>query len=248
MTASVLIIDDDPALLKLLAYEARFAGFNTYTAGTIAEGLEQLRRQPVEVVLTDVHLPDGNGIDLVRTIKTAYANIEVIAITSDGRISDGVRAIKNGAYDYLEKGADANRLVTLLNGAAKNAQLQSNIEKLDQQVNDETVKDKPDIISINNAQLERAAEIIKAIHSPLRQRILQLIFKHGKRTVTEIYTELELPQPIASQHLGILKNAGLVTDKREGKGVAYSANYTGIEKIVAFAQQLMDGEANEEKN
>lgn len=244
MDKSVLIIDDDAALLTLLAYEAKFAGFNVYKASSITDGLEQLRQQPVDVVLTDVHLPDGNGVELVQTIKAAYPHTEVIAITSEGRISDGVRAIKNGAYDYLEKGADQQRLATLLNDASQNAQLQARISQLNNRVNDENIKERRDIISLNHEQLEKATEIIKAIHSPLRQRILQLIFKHGKRSVKEIYLELDLPQAIVSQHLALLKSAGLVSDQRDGKYSVYSANYVGIEKIIAYTQQLIDSDNN----
>lgn len=240
---TVLVLDDDPHLRALLVYQVKKTGFKTVEADTVKAALHILETQAINLVLTDVMLPDGNGVELTRMIKTAYPLIEVIAITSEGRISDGVQAIKNGAFDYLEKGSDNHRLPPLLTGAAEKHLLQSQLKQLDEKVEDlNTEANRKDLIAENAKQLEKASLILKALQSPLRQRILHLMFTRGQVTVTEVYTELELDQPIASQHLAILKNAGLVEHHREGKSVQYSANYTGIEKIVAVVQQLMPKE------
>jgi DNA-binding NtrC family response regulator len=233
----VLVIDDDEQLRRLLVYQINKAGFQIAEAGSVREALLILEKQEISVVLTDVHLPDGNGIELTQMIKAAYPDTEVIAITSQGRISDGVKAIKNGAFDYLEKGDDSNRLLVLINQAAEKALLQKRISSLEKEVSE--VESRKDIIGQNAAEIDKAILIIKAIHSPLRQRILQLIFAQGRATVTEIFTRLELEQAIASQHLAILKNAGLVHAQREGKSVYYSANYPGIEMVITFVQQLL---------
>lgn len=237
---TVLVLDDDPHLRALMVYQVKKTGFKTLEADTVKGALHILETEPINLVLTDVMLPDGNGVELTRMIKTAYPLIEVIAITSEGRISDGVQAIKNGAYDYLEKGSDNHRLPLLLTGAAEKHLLQSQLKQLDEKVDDLNKEaNRKDLIAENMKQLEKASLILKALQSPLRQRILHLMFTRGQVTVTEVYTELELDQPIASQHLAILKNAGLVEHTREGKSVHYSANYSGIEKIVAVVQQLM---------
>lgn len=240
MNAKVLIVDDDLSLRKLLVYQINSAGFITAEAGDLKSAMRILEKQEFDVVLTDVHLPDGNGVELIQMIKASYPFIEVIAITSQGRISDGVKAIQNGAFDYLEKGEDTQRLISLLTDATEKALLQRRIAGLDKEVNEYAhIRNRNDVIGQNMEQIERAALIIKAIHSPLRQGIMQFIFTRGKASVTEIYTGLDLEQSIASQHLLILKNAGLVTPHREGKKVYYSANYTGIEKIIALVQQLL---------
>lgn len=239
MSATVLVIDDDYYLKKLFTYLISKTGFNVLQAEDVATALNLLANEEVQVVLTDVQLPDGNGVELTRIIKARYPLIEVIAITSAGKIADGVRAMKNGAFDYLEKGVENDKLVALVTDAAEKAQLQFRIHQLEKEVTEVQMKNKKDIIALNLEQLEKATLILKAIHSPLRQQILNLIFTHGRASVTEIYTQLNIPQAIASQHLLLLKNANLVNTTREKRNVYYAANYTGIEKIIALVQQLL---------
>lgn len=238
--ATVLILDDDPDLRKLLCYQINKAGFKIFEADTAQHALDILNKESVDVVLSDVFLPDGNGVDLTKVIKAAYPTCEVVVITGEGRIEDGVKAIKNGAFDYLVKSEDTEKLISLLTQAAESVLVKKRIQELEKEVDDK-LHSNEDIIAQNAEQIEKATLIIKAIHSPLRQRIMQLIFAHGRITVTEIYTTLNLEQSIASQHLGILKSANLVHSTREGKKVFYSANYTGIEKIIVFVQQLLSG-------
>lgn len=243
MNATVLILDDDPDLRKLLCYQISKAGFNILEAETVQNALGVLEKNQVDVVLSDVFLPDGNGVELTQVIKAAYPVIEVIVITGEGRIKDGVKAIKNGAFDYLVKSEDTDTLIQLLTQAAESVAVKKRINDLEKEVDGHLQSKGEDIIAQNAEQIEKATLIVKAIHSPLRQRIMQLIFAHGRITVTEIYTALNLEQSIASQHLGILKAADLVHSTREGKKVFYSANYTGIEKIIVFVQQLLTGKA-----
>ena len=76
------------------------------------------------MVISDVKLPDINGIDLTKTIKSAYPPIEIIVLTAYGTINDGVTAIKNGAFDYITKGDDNEKIIPLVNKAMDKAILQ----------------------------------------------------------------------------------------------------------------------------
>ena len=114
---TVLIIDDDKQLKILLAGIIAKEGFNVLTAGDATSGLKILDKERVSVVLSDVNLPDANGIELVETIKSKYPITEIIVITGYGTIADGVMAIKNGAFDYLVKGDDNAKIIPLLNKA-----------------------------------------------------------------------------------------------------------------------------------
>ena len=66
-------------------------------------------------------LPDGNGVDMVTTIKKLYPELEVILLTAHGNIPDGVQAIKNGAFDYITKGDDNNKIIPLISRAMAQA-------------------------------------------------------------------------------------------------------------------------------
>ena len=124
--ASVLLIDDEPQLRQLLARLLSVEGFEIAEADSVKGGLKQLEKNSFEVVLLDVKLPDGNGVEFTKTIKEKYPETEIILQTAYGNIADGVRAIKNGAFDYLVKGDDNNRIIPLINKAIEKAKLQFN--------------------------------------------------------------------------------------------------------------------------
>ena len=109
-------------------------GFEILEAATCKAALKKLEQFTADVVLCDVKLPDGNGVDLIKEIKNLYPQIEIILLTAYGNIPDGVQAIKNGAFDYLTKGNDNDKIIPLINRALEKVQLQKRIEKLEQQV------------------------------------------------------------------------------------------------------------------
>ena len=136
MKATVLIIDDEAKLCGLLSRIISLEGFQVLEAGDIKSGLKMLEKTDVQVVISDVKLPDGNGVDLTREIKSKYPCIEIIVLTAFGTIADGVTAIKNGAFDYLVKGDDNERIIPLLNKAIEKAQMQFRISQLEKKVAD----------------------------------------------------------------------------------------------------------------
>jgi DNA-binding NtrC family response regulator len=121
MPADILVIDDEAQLRKLLRRVISLEGFHVTEADTIKLANEQLGRQPFDVVLCDVKLPDGNGVEFVKEIKNRFPAIEVILLTAFGNIADGVQAMKNGAFDYMVKGDDNNRILPLLHQATERA-------------------------------------------------------------------------------------------------------------------------------
>lgn len=120
----VLIIDDERQLRGLLARIIGLEGYEVIQAENCAAGLRQLERTRPEVVLCDVKLPDGNGVDLVGRIKAIAPDAEVILLTAYGNIPDGVQAIKNGAFDYITKGDDNPKIIPLLSRAMEKAKAQ----------------------------------------------------------------------------------------------------------------------------
>src|SRR5210317_1153627 len=87
-------------------------------------------------------------------------------------------------------------------------------------------------INIHRESLELSAEILRALAHPLRMKILSFIDKNGSINVNKIYNTLKLEQSITSQHLRILRNAGLVIAKREGKFILYSIAYDKVDQTV----------------
>src|SRR6478735_5816069 len=117
MAGNILIIDDEEALRKLLSRIIGLEGFTVEEAGTLKAGLVILTRKKIDVILCDVKLPDGNGVDFVKEAKAKYPLTEIVLLTAYGNIPDGVQAIKNGAFDYITKGNDNDRVLPLLHQA-----------------------------------------------------------------------------------------------------------------------------------
>ena len=97
---NILIIDDEVKLRGLLARIIKSEGFAVVEAPDLKLGFKKLEQNDIDIVLCDVKLPDGNGVDFLQKIKTKFPLTEVILLTAYGNISDGVQAMKNGAFDY----------------------------------------------------------------------------------------------------------------------------------------------------
>ena len=135
LRSSILIIDDEPKLRQLLTRMLSLEGFEVVEAENAKTGLKRLEKELFNVVLLDVKLPDGNGVELCKLIKDKYPETEVILQTAYGNIADGVSAIKNGGFDYQVKGNDNNKIIPLLNKAIDKSKLQFKIKALQQQLN-----------------------------------------------------------------------------------------------------------------
>ena len=133
-TATLLLIDDEPRLRQLLARILQLEGYTILEAENARAGLKVLERETVQLVISDVKLPDKNGIELTAQIKQLYPATEVIVLTAYGTIQDGVTAIKNGAFDYITKGDDNDRIIPLVNRAVEKADLQFRIRQLEEQM------------------------------------------------------------------------------------------------------------------
>lgn len=134
MQYTVLIIDDEKKICSLLARIIELEGFKVFQAGTGKEGLKILANNDVYVVLSDVKLPDFNGVELVKEIKKIKPYAEVINLTAFGTIADGVMAMRNGAFDYITKGDDNDKIIPLVYKALDKAKLQYRVNELENKV------------------------------------------------------------------------------------------------------------------
>lgn len=116
-----MIIDDEPIIRKLLSRMMELEGYEVHCAEDCSSGMKALRRFKPEVVLCDVFLPDGNGVDMIKKLKEAQPGCEVVLLTAHGNIADGVQAIKNGAFDYIVKGDDNRKIIPIISRAMTQA-------------------------------------------------------------------------------------------------------------------------------
>src|SRR5882672_8803251 len=120
-SAALLIIDDEPQLRNILQRLFAGEGYRVTTADTGAQALQRVKLHRYEVVLCDVRLPDANGVELTKAIKSQQPDAEVIVLTAFGTISDAVQAMQNGAFQYLVKGDDNDKLIPTVSRALDKA-------------------------------------------------------------------------------------------------------------------------------
>ena len=99
----VLVVDDEPDIRELLELTLVKMGLGVASAGTIAEAKERLKGEHYELCLTDMRLPDGEGLELVRYIAASANDLPVAVITAHGSAENAVAALKAGAFDYVSK-------------------------------------------------------------------------------------------------------------------------------------------------
>ncbi len=133
---NILIIDDEENLRKLLTRVIELEGYAVIQAGNIKDAIRILNRENVQVVVSDVRLPDGNGVELTARIRSEHPGVEVIVLTAYGTIQDGVNAIKNGAFDYLTKGDHQEKIIPLLSKASERALLRQKVLTLESKLQD----------------------------------------------------------------------------------------------------------------
>lgn len=130
----VLIIDDEEKLRSLLSKIISLEGFEVLQAADAKKGLQKLETNDIDVIICDVKLPDSSGVDLSKIIKDKYPSIEIILLTAYGNIPDSVQAIKNGAFDYITKGDDNNKIIPLLYKATEKVVLAKRVLQLEKQL------------------------------------------------------------------------------------------------------------------
>jgi two-component system NtrC family response regulator len=232
---NILIIDDEEKLRSLLSRIIGLEGYNVTEAANVKDGLKKLAREDINLVVTDVKLPDGNGVELTQKIKTLYPQIEVIVITAYGTIQDGVKAIKNGAFDYIMKGDDNDKIIPLVARAMDKALLQKRILGLEQRIEK---KHSFDNVIGESKQLKEAIELAKKV-SQTDSTVLLLgetgtgkeVFAQAIHTASQRRLKPFVAVNCSTFNAGLLENelfghkAGAFTDaSRDTKGLFEEAN------------------------
>ena len=156
----ILLIDDEEKLRSLLSKIVSLERFEVIQASNIKSGLKRLELGDIDIVICDVKLPDGNGVDASKQIKANHPVIEVLLLTAFGNIPDAVQAIKNGVFDYIIKGDDNNRIIPLLYKASEKVVLNKRLQQLEKQLGERHSFDK---IIGKSIPLQKAIDLAKKV-------------------------------------------------------------------------------------
>lgn len=114
-----LVIDDEPDICELLSMTLNLMNIDTETAGSVAEAKNKLASSEFQVCLTDMRMPDGDGIELLEWMQTEVPNVPVAMITAHGNVETAVQALKLGAFDFLSKPIDIGNLRAIVAAALR---------------------------------------------------------------------------------------------------------------------------------
>ncbi len=134
---NILIVDDEIELRNVLTKLISLEGFKTFEASNLQEAKSIFNDENIDIVITDVRLPDGSGLELIPIFKSKNSTVEIIVLTAYGTIQDGVQAIKVGAFDYITKGDEDNKIIPLLNRAAEKVLTLKKLFRLQQKVSEQ---------------------------------------------------------------------------------------------------------------
>ncbi len=133
--ADILIIDDEKAIRKTLSEILSFEGYKIDEASDGEEGLKKFRERNYDVVLCDIKMPKLDGIEFLQKAGESNPDVPVIMISGHGNIETAVEAVKTGAYDYISKPPDLNRLLITIRNAMDKSNLVSETKVLKKKVN-----------------------------------------------------------------------------------------------------------------
>jgi len=123
MTAHILVVDDEQSIQEFLRLLLEEGGFRVTTAGSVEDGRNQFLQDSFDLVLCDIIMPDGNGLDLLQEIKQQDARTSVIMMTAYTSTKTAIEAMKRGAYDYISKPFDVEELKVVVQKALEKAEL-----------------------------------------------------------------------------------------------------------------------------
>ena len=127
--SSILIVDDEASLVGSLTFALRAEGYAVESAGTGAAGLEAAERFRPGLVLLDVRLPDGSGIDVLEKLRAAQPETPVVMISAHGDTRVAVKSVKRGAYDYLTKPFELDDLLNTIRSALERERMSQEIAR-----------------------------------------------------------------------------------------------------------------------
>src|SRR5438067_9817870 len=121
----ILLVEDKESLRRVLRLTLERAGYSVTEAADAREAAREIARVPYKIVLTDLRMPNGSGIDVLRAAKNADSDVPVIVMTAYGSIDEAVQAMKDGAHDFLQKPVDSNHLLLLVERALEQSRLRT---------------------------------------------------------------------------------------------------------------------------
>lgn len=182
-TKKILIVDDEPDICELIEITLSRMGIESRSANNISDARSIIASEAFDLCLTDMRLPDGNGIDLVEHIQQGYSNIPVAVITAHGNMESAVKALKAGAFDFVSKPVDIQILRNLVSSATKLSDIDEDSPADDETTITGNSKIVQDLLnSISKVSRSQAPVYIQGESGSGKERVAKMIHQQGSRS------------------------------------------------------------------
>ena len=235
MRGKILIVDDDQMMCQMLEDDLKRHGFHPTSYLSAEKALDALKTESFDVLLTDMNLPDMNGIELCERVATNRPDIPVIVITAFGSMETAIAAIRAGAYDFVTKPIDTEFLVLVLDRAVNHHGLQEKVKILDEALKkshqfDELIGQSPPMRKLID-RLQRVADtetsiLITGETGTGKELVAQALHRRSRRQKGPFVAVncAALPDALLESELFGHKSGAFTDAKTEHKGLFFQAN------------------------
>lgn len=188
--ATILITDDEANIVSGLKYAFEDEGFSVLTAGNGLEAWHKINTNSVDLVITDLRMPEMDGYELIKKISASYPTLPVIVLTGHGTIETAVETMRDGAIDFFTKPVDLDKLILVVKKSIKNSQLQEQNKKLTEEINKLRSQQKYSKIIGKSGKLSEMMQIINQVASTKASVLITGESGTGKELVADAIVSL----------------------------------------------------------
>jgi len=181
---SILIIDDEPDILDIISLTIERLNLEALTAGNCSEALSLLKHKQVDLCLTDMNLPDGSGLDIIKHITEELPNLPVAVFTAHGNVDLAVKSLQMGAFDFVSKPVRTEDLKKLIENGLNTSQRSTAVQGKNQTA--KTLLGESDVIIKIRALIEKVSKsqapvYISGPSGSGKELVAKLVHEHGAR-------------------------------------------------------------------
>lgn len=188
--ATILITDDEANIVSGLKYAFEDEGFSVLTAGNGLEAWHEINTNSVDLVITDLRMPEMDGYELIKKISASYPTLPVIVLTGHGTIETAVETMRDGAIDFFTKPVDLDKLILVVKKSIKNSQLQEQNKKLTDEINKLRSQQRYSKIIGKSGKLSEMMQIINQVASTKASVLITGESGTGKELVADAIVSL----------------------------------------------------------
>ena len=197
--AKILVVDDDEQMREDVAEMLEREGYEVTHVGSGEEALEKLKKEDIDVILTDLMMPGIDGMEVLRQSKKLKPAVRVIMITGFGTIENAVNAMKDGASDYISKPFKIGEVQATVKRALEEVKFAKSL-------------------SATGMEDERMQDIMSSLSNPIRRAAIEYLFLQGRKSFMNIFEELGVEDHTKlSFHLRKLKSSGMLEQDEKKK-------------------------------